>query len=49
MCNLETTRRRGPWPALGHSATGKKVYMKIYWYKNIELSNELFKKKIKRN
>jgi len=24
VCNLETSRMRRPWPALGRSATGKK-------------------------
>ena len=25
VCDLETSRMRRPWPALGHSATGKKI------------------------
>jgi hypothetical protein len=24
VCDLEISRKRGPWPALGRSATGKK-------------------------
>jgi len=26
VCNLETSRMRRPWPALGHSATKKSVW-----------------------
>jgi len=26
VCDLETSRMRRPWPALGRSATGKKQY-----------------------
>jgi len=26
LCDLETSRMRRPWPALGHSATEKKLY-----------------------
>jgi len=28
-CDLETSRMRRPWPALGRSATGKKFYYKV--------------------
>jgi len=27
MCDLETSRMRRPWPALGRSATGKKRWL----------------------
>jgi len=26
VCDLETSRMRRPWPALGRSATGEKIY-----------------------
>jgi len=29
VCDQETSRMRRPWPALGCSATGKKIYTKI--------------------
>ena len=29
-CGLETSRMRRPWPALGRSAIGKKIYIYIY-------------------
>ena len=32
VCDLETSRMRRPWPALGPSATKKKIY--IYMYSN---------------
>jgi len=30
-CDLDTTRMRRPWPALGRSATAKKVTMFGWW------------------
>ena len=30
VCDLETSRMRRPWLALGHSATGKKVFLNIW-------------------
>ena len=31
VCDLETSRMKGPWPALGRSATGQ-IYIYIYIY-----------------
>jgi hypothetical protein len=30
VCDLETSRMRRPWPALGRSATEKRMYIYIY-------------------
>ena len=30
VCDLETSRMRRPWPALGRSATAKKVYLLLF-------------------
>jgi len=32
VCNLETSRMRGPWPALGRSVTKKKLFI---WYETL--------------
>jgi hypothetical protein len=35
VCDLETSRMRRPWPALGHSATEKKSDLEIMWKKAV--------------
>ena len=32
VCDLETSRVRRPWPALGRSSTGENIYIYIYIY-----------------
>ena len=32
VCDLETSRMRRPWPALGCGSTGEKIYIHIYTY-----------------
>ena len=35
VCDIETSRMRRPWPALGRSATGEKKYSCFFWDTNL--------------
>jgi len=45
VCDLEISRMRRPWPALGRSTTGKKKYVSIYrmgsWFLHYRLIGEV--------
>ena len=44
VCDLETSRIRVPWPALGHSATGKRNFTSLIFVEKIakNLNNFIF-------
>jgi len=37
VCNLETSRMRRPWPALGRSATKKKLHLVGFFHNYIRM------------
>ena len=39
VCDLETSRMRRPWPALGRSATAKKKFLPLLWRHQIMIIN----------
>ena len=39
VCDLETSRMRRPWPALGRSSTAKKKYIYIYTHTHTHTQN----------
>jgi len=48
VCNLETSRMRKPWPALGRSATEKKKYYYELWPRDTtQYDNSMGKTKYK--